>query len=497
MKVKKWSLIIGVAIILVATACPSKAQDVYVVGGSTLWKNGKAQSLTGVKNFLSAASVYVAGNDVYIAGNEENTRGEYVATLWKNGVVQNLTDMDGKQSTEAHSVFVSGNDVYVVGSISKGSNFKGYTYVAMLWKNGVAQNLTDGKHIADATSVFVSGNDVYVAGSENAKGGNFVAMLWKNGVAQILTDGKHTAGAFSVYVSGNDVYVAGTEIIKGHSIAKLWKNGMAQNLTDGKHNAVAYSVYVSGNDVYVAGVDGTGGFGGNYETHIAKLWKNGAEQNLTDGKSSFFGGKSYFGGEYNLPEGARSVYVSGNDVYVVGKTNNAMLWKNGEVQNLTDVGGSVANSVFVTNFSGNSEERKLDKTNITRNATTVLSESQSELNKNSDEGTSNLIATGLEGVYKATIGKKQITFSGNTFCCSIKFPLITYIYEGTFTTDMKIVTVTVNSLTTGKINRSQDGKAYLFLNLDNGILDITNVKTEAVFGDEYFRSIIGKYKIEK
>jgi len=483
MKVKKWSLTISIAIILAATTNLSKAQDVYIAGGSTLWKNGKAQSLTGVKNFLIAASVYVAGNDVYVAGTEKNTQGMSVATLWKNSVAQNLTDINGKQNTVANSVFVSGNDVYVVGSISKGSDFKGYTHVAMLWKNGVAQNLTDGKHNASAESVFVSGNDVYVAGSENAKG-NYVVMLWKNGIAQNLTDGKHDAVAHSVYVSGNDVYVAGEERIKGLFIAKQWKNGIAQNLTDGKHDAAAYSVYVSGNDVYVAGVEGAGGFGGYFQSHVAMLWKNGVAQDLTEGK--------------DFIAEAHSVYVSGNDVYVVGRSKlNTKLWKNGEAQNLTEGEGSVANSVFVTNLSGNSEEGRLEKTNITSNATTDLSESQVENNKNSDEKPSNLNVTELEGVYKATQGKNQITFSGNTFRCSIKFPLITYVYEGTFTTDMKTITASINSLTTGKIKRSQDGKAYLFLNLDNGTLDITNVKTEAVFGDEYFRSIIGKYKIEK
>jgi hypothetical protein len=59
----------------------------------------------------------------------------------------------------------------------------GYNGHPVLWKNGVAQELTEGNGYAtnsNAYSVFVSGNDVYVAGFDNS------ARLWKNGVAQEL-----------------------------------------------------------------------------------------------------------------------------------------------------------------------------------------------------------------------------------------------------------------------------------------------------------------------
>jgi hypothetical protein len=57
---------------------------------------------------------------------------------------------------------------------------------------------------------------------------------------------------------------------------------------------------------------------------VAKLWKNGVAQDLVGVRN------------------ARCVYVSGNDVYVVGYVENAqgkdvaMFWKNGEKQNLSD-----------------------------------------------------------------------------------------------------------------------------------------------------------------
>ncbi len=86
-------------------------------------------------------------------------------------------------------------------------------------------------------------------------------------------------------------------------------------------------------DVYVAGHDGG----------HATLWKNGIAQSLTTKE------------RYSE---ARSVYVSGNDVYVAGRmvfpnegpTAFAVLWKNGVAQRLTnvDIMSSEAYSVFVS-----------------------------------------------------------------------------------------------------------------------------------------------------
>lgn len=48
------------------------------------------------------------------------------------------------------------------------------------------------------------------------------------------------------------------------------------------------------------------------------------------------------------PSSALSVAVNGKDIYIAGSINNkAVLWKNGEVQTLSEIDGSVANSVFI------------------------------------------------------------------------------------------------------------------------------------------------------
>ena len=186
-----------------------------------------------------------------------------------------------------------------------------------------------------------SGSDVYVAGWENDyELGKIVATLWKNGKTQYLTDGNENgfSEAHSVYVSGNNVFVAGwKENSDGvYKIATLWKNGIAQYLTDGSKHAEAHSVFVSGEDVYVVGYEQEYYIDEDlYElpNNVAKVWKNGAVQNLTDG---------------SLDAEAHSVFVSRNDLYIVGYEGYgvAKLWKNGESYDLED--GTEAYSVHVS-----------------------------------------------------------------------------------------------------------------------------------------------------
>jgi hypothetical protein len=271
----------------------------------------------------SAQSVFVSGNDVYVAGYE-NGREDGSLRFWKNGVEQSFPD-DSRWG-EANSIYILGNDIYVTGSKT--------------WKNGEVLYEDYGY----GNSIFVSGGDVYVAGRREHG-----AVLWKNGIAEELSgaEGGGDAMANSVFVSDNDVYVAGWKGFfhdngTAYLIAILWKNGEEIELTAGNKEAEANSVFVSGNDVYVAGYENTyvstvdeetGRIGTPHGT-FAVLWKNGVPQYLTDGVEQAW---------------ANSVYVFGSDVYVAGFENGvAKLWKNGVEQELVTKGrSSSAYSVFV------------------------------------------------------------------------------------------------------------------------------------------------------
>ena len=284
-------------------------------------------------------------------------------------------------------------DVYVVGSQVEYDKEGSLICIPTIWKNGIEQKLTDGASNAFANSVYVTGNDVYVAGFE----GN-VAIVWKNGEAQKLTGNRLTSTrATSIFVSGNDVYVAGIESVRdvvpssgrgmGSVIyaAVFWKNGIVQYLTDGTYGADAASIFISGNDIYVAGYENCGQQGGTeisgfYNLGVATLWRNNDAQRLTDGLSNASACSVFVSGEdiyvvghlrdntaYEsavvwkngipqiLTDGSvsvevTSVYVLGNDVYVAGHLNSvATVWKNGDAQHLSDgTSNSYAHSIFVS-----------------------------------------------------------------------------------------------------------------------------------------------------
>jgi hypothetical protein len=89
-----------------------------------------------------------------------------------------------------------------------------------------------------------------------------------------------------------------------------------------------------GKSVFVSGNDVyVAGQVYGYNFSIATLWKNGKAQNLFEG---------------NCFPSANSVFVTGNDVYVAGEKEGApTLWKNGIAQKLADSG--YAYSVYVAN----------------------------------------------------------------------------------------------------------------------------------------------------
>ncbi len=347
----------------------SSEVDVYVAGADSVfetaglfnstygipayWKNGQPVYYTdGTIGYNGTAgdatSIFVSGDDVYMAGYARfcgSLRCGDDGMFWKNGISAYLN-----LPTYPNSLAVSNNDIYIAGSSGYLTGTGGN---AAYLKNEDKIDLPSGSAGSISTAIAVSGNDVYVAGigiTGNIYNGpqKYIAKYWKNANAINLTDGTNGAQVWSVAVSGNDAYVAGMEWngksyqdASGNtykkSVAKYWKNSIPVILTDGTEDAFTQSIAVSGTDVYVAGTEWNGKSyqdtsGYTYKKSIAKYWKNGQPVNLTDGTED---------------AEAKSIAVSGTDVYVAGTVNGyATYWKNGVAVKLSNV-ESDANSIFL------------------------------------------------------------------------------------------------------------------------------------------------------
>lgn len=306
---------------LSATCAVTVEPDVYVTGykkaadflqtTAYLWKNGEATQIP----IQHPQSLFISQGDVYVTGiYKDETMRHGSCALWKNG---NLTLYPESNST-GESIFVSDGNVYIAGQAGGNS--------AYLWTNGVTERLIPlGGPLyptCAAYSVFVSDGDIYVGGNHVANREDYIrlATYWKNGGEPIyLTDGTSNAQINSIVVAKGVVYAAGRE----NSNPVYWIDGVPTYL-EGTFEATSIRVSDKG-DVYVAGRD---------RKKCPIIWKNGEPITLSEQTGQ-----------------ARSIFLSGEDVYVAGYINDnqkgdvAVVWKNGVPTELPE--GTIALDVFV------------------------------------------------------------------------------------------------------------------------------------------------------
>jgi hypothetical protein len=174
----------------------SMAESVYVSGGvvyvagsgspsdkALYWRNGVATQLGAGAGMVGA--ICVSGDTVYAAGSEVVSNTSQPATLWTNGSGQRF-------NSDLHygyfeGIFVSGGSLYGAGAVSNMSVPDDLKGRAFLLSNGTAQVISDKPSWAH--SVYASGDDVYVSFAEwGADSGSERAMLWKNGIATQLSN---------------------------------------------------------------------------------------------------------------------------------------------------------------------------------------------------------------------------------------------------------------------------------------------------------------------
>lgn len=297
--------------------------DIYVAGSNkdgyaTYWKNGTAFINQNLKEPYK--DIAVSGSDVYTLSS--------LGYHKNNGTATALAG-----SSSGKSIIVSDGIVYVAGWI------KSSPYRATYWKNGTAINLSGGgSGESHANSITVSGGNVYVAGFENypyTSGGitnhYSTARYWKNSTGVKLSGSAgRNADSNSIFVSGNDIYVAGWQDdgYKG-MVAKYWKNGTQVNLTNGNKSAYAEVIAVSPNgDVHVAGRNFYDGYG----VRIV-YWKNGVDNMIGTAAMTV-----------NI-QGAYSIALADNDVYIVALDSGYKLFKNGIATTFTSESGAIPRAV--------------------------------------------------------------------------------------------------------------------------------------------------------
>ncbi len=161
-----------------------------------------------------------------------------------------------------------------------------------------------------------SSTHIYVAGSSNSSFYMGPAVCWVDGVMQTLDAGAYDA-ARAVCVKGTDVYYGGCDV---HRNPVIWKNGTPEVLSDRKGTVT--DIKTANNKIYACGS----------ADDKPVYWVDGQMVVLPIDPDN----------EWAQYE-PHAIFISGNDIYVVGTFYNHMndgdgacLWKNGVLQLLSD-----------------------------------------------------------------------------------------------------------------------------------------------------------------
>jgi hypothetical protein len=306
-----------------------------------------AQNNTTQKNQNSTSSQ----TDVYIAGSwYDNKTGHILAAYFKNGEPVVLKEGQDPGNfvvrSLAKSIYVEGNNIHVVGNTLDANNKE----IAAYWKNQKFQPLSIKKdkygniENSSANGVEISNGNVFIFPYQPGTDKNYYYL--KNGQEMNFPNFVYPGNINDRvhFVAGDDIYLANYT-----DEAAYWKNGVKVSLDNTMHhpNTVQVSsIFVSGGDVYVSGYKSYAGTGSGTNRQMALYWKNGQEVILSTG-SGRFGTRS-----------TSSIFVSGNDVYVSGMSQNpntgesiAVYWKNG--QEVVLAKGPTFTRTFAISVAGN------------------------------------------------------------------------------------------------------------------------------------------------
>jgi hypothetical protein len=196
-----------------------------------LYKNNSIYSPLATTNLPGLTIMSFDGPDLYIPGTDMAISGN--AVYWRNGIPVKLSNNGNPAS--AYEVCVDGSDIYVAGRAIIG---RVNTYLATWWKNGTPTYLTDTNSYSSAEYISASNGNIYLAGY-TIPGNQFhtsdavSAVVWKNGVATNLTPPGYADRIYGFAVHGSDVYVSVYSHVLGNTnqISRYYKNGTVVNYT--------------------------------------------------------------------------------------------------------------------------------------------------------------------------------------------------------------------------------------------------------------------------
>jgi hypothetical protein len=196
-----------------------------------LYQNTDFYSELPTSNQPGLTSIYANGADLYIPGSNLGIHSN--AVYWLNGIANQLPIT--RNPGHAYDIAVNGTDVYAVGSTY---DFTDSTEIATYWKNNVPYYLSDSLSFGRIYFATVVNGVSYMAGYQamgNATQytGPVSAVLWKNGIATDITPTGFSDSLQGFAVNGSDVYISVISSIPGGQLGspRYYKNGEAVNYT--------------------------------------------------------------------------------------------------------------------------------------------------------------------------------------------------------------------------------------------------------------------------
>lgn len=292
-------------------------KDIYVAGIEgdqvKVWKNGTVNfSMNLTTEKAGVGCMYFSDGILYVGGTRY-TSSKNVAVVWKNGVATELTD--GTVDEIIIDISIASGNVYAI--TASGKLFK---------NNELDTNLVNAGIML--STIFATGSNVYFTAKVNSNiDSNTYLSLYKNGEIEYILDKYRynpptmkptSTNPYSLFVFNNDTYVGGSYYSpNGMTSRFLKKNGVdiSLNTSESYQSSVSF-VTASATNFYVTHQ------AFKFNSGIPKVVvKNGNEDTtLFDTKGS-----------------PNFVLLDSTDVYVTGsKDSFAMYCKNGIPTLLTD-----------------------------------------------------------------------------------------------------------------------------------------------------------------